>query len=141
MPFPKFQKYVKPNCTVYDNYTPNGQQVNPLTGGLVLTTEIEPGGFYLTAHIEFTNKSVLLSPKNGFKSQGIRLQGRVYYTSPDDDLVPTWYQYGSKYHCIITFNDKELKGYWYALQQLEAMMVTEAKYFGFPLLGDFVLIP
>lgn len=135
---PIFQKYVQPNATIYN---PSGLSVivgnNTLTGGKQFTEfpqgTSSPDG-YMKLHLEFKPDIPKTSPKEGAKTGSIILQGRIYYEE-DYYGVKDWYKAGGTYFIDVDFLGK---GRFYALEQIKSNMVTESKYFGFPILGYFV---
>ena len=135
---PIFQRYVQPNATIYN--TPQVAQAsvtNQLTGSpnlvapVINPTDTEN---LMSLHLEFKPDYPKQSPKKGIETGEIILQGRVYY--PDDYYgVKSWYKPGAKYYCEVDFLGK---GIFYAYEQIESNLVSEAKYFGYPILGCFL---
>ena len=135
---PIFQRYVQPNATIYNtSHIAEVHQTNPLTGSARLVPptlqRLDPET-YMSLHLEFKPNIPKPSPKKGVETGDIILQGRVYYVDDYYGVKP-WYNPGGRYYCEVDFLGK---GIFYALEQIESNLVTEARYFGYPILGNFL---
>ncbi len=144
---PIFQRYVQPNAIIYNtSQVAEPSIVNPLTGQttrnaltgsaqmLTPTAPINEVENYMSLHLEFKPDVPRQAPKKGVETGEIVLQGRVHYTNAYYGVKP-WYKPGGRYYCEVDFLGK---GVFYALEQIESNLVTEARYFGYPILGNFL---